>query len=197
MTTKPSRKQQILESLAYMLETNQGERITTANLAAEVGVSEAALYRHFPSKAKMFEALIEFVEETVFTRINRITGSTSIEEDRLGQILTLMLSFADKNPGICRILTGEALTGEQERLRKRIIQFYNRLETQLKQSTREWAAANGQDLNANLTAELLLNIIDGRVQVYVRSEFSRSPMDNWQQQWKKIHQGLLIGAGLK
>ena len=197
MTTKPSRKQQILESLAYMLETNQGERITTANLAAEVGVSEAALYRHFPSKAKMFEALIEFVEETVFTRINRITGSTSIEEDRLGQILTLMLSFADKNPGICRILTGEALTGEQERLRKRIIQFYNRLETQLKQSTREWSAANGQDLNANLTAELLLNIIDGRVQVYVRSEFSRSPMDNWQQQWKKIHQGLLIGAGLK
>lgn len=197
MTTKPSRKQQILESLAYMLETNQGERITTANLAAEVGVSEAALYRHFPSKAKMFEALIEFVEETVFTRINRITGNTSIEEDRLGQILTLMLSFADKNPGICRILTGEALTGEQERLRKRIIQFYNRLETQLKQSTREWAAANGQDLNANLTAELLLNIIDGRVQVYVRSEFSRSPMDNWQQQWKKIHQGLLIGAGLK
>ena len=197
MTTKPSRKQQILESLAYMLETNQGERITTANLAAEVGVSEAALYRHFPSKAKMFEALIEFVEETVFTRINRITGSTSIEEDRLGQILTLMLSFADKNPGICRILTGEALTGEQERLRKRIIQFYTWLETQLKQSTREWAAANGQDLNANLTAELLLNIIDGRVQVYVRSEFSRSPMDNWQQQWKKIHQGLLIGAGLK
>ncbi len=197
MTTKPSRKQQILESLAYMLETNQGERITTANLAAEVGVSEAALYRHFPSKAKMFEALIEFVEETVFTRINRITGNTSIEDDRLGQILTLMLSFADKNPGICRILTGEALTGEQERLRKRIIQFYNRLETQLKQSTREWAAANGQDLNANLTAELLLNIIDGRVQVYVRSEFSRSPMDNWQQQWKKIHQGLLIGAGLK
>ena len=197
MTTKPSRKQQILESLAYMLETNQGERITTANLAAEVGVSEAALYRHFPSKAKMFEALIEFVEETVFTRINRITGNTSIEEDRLGQILTLMLSFADKNPGICRILTGEALTGEQERLRKRIIQFYNRLETQLKQSTREWAAANGQDLNANLTAELLLNIIDGRVQVYVRSEFSRSPMDKWQQQWKKIHQGLLIGAGLK
>lgn len=197
MTTKPSRKQQILESLAYMLETNQGERITTANLAAEVGVSEAALYRHFPSKAKMFEALIEFVEETVFTRINRITGNTSIEDDRLGQILTLMLSFADKNPGICRILTGEALTGEQERLRKRIIQFYNRLETQLKQSTREWSAANGQDLNANLTAELLLNIIDGRVQVYVRSEFSRSPMDNWQQQWKKIHQGLLIGAGLK
>ena len=106
MTTKPSRKQQILESLAYMLETNQGERITTANLAAEVGVSEAALYRHFPSKAKMFEALIEFVEETVFTRINRITGNTTIDEDRLGQILTLMLSFADKNPGLCRILTG-------------------------------------------------------------------------------------------
>lgn len=189
-TAKPSRKQQILESLAYMLETNQGERITTANLAAEVGVSEAALYRHFPSKAKMFEALIEFVEETVFTRINRITSNTAIEDDRLGQILTLMLSFADKNPGICRILTGEALTGEQERLRKRIIQFYNRLETQLKQSTREWAAANGQNVDANLTAELLLNIIDGRIQVYVRSEFSRSPTDNWQLQWTSLYEGL-------
>lgn len=196
-TAKPSRKQQILESLAYMLETNQGERITTANLAAEVGVSEAALYRHFPSKAKMFEALIEFVEETVFTRINRITSNTAIEDDRLGQILTLMLSFADKNPGICRILTGEALTGEQERLRKRIIQFYNRLETQLKQSTREWAAANGHNVDANLIAELLLNVVDGRIQVYVRSEFSRSPTENWQPQWESLYQGLLTGAGLK
>jgi len=196
-TAKPSRKQQILESLAYMLETNQGERITTANLAAEVGVSEAALYRHFPSKAKMFEALIEFVEETVFTRINRITSSTAIEDDRLGQILTLMLSFADKNPGICRILTGEALTGEQERLRKRIIQFYNRLETQLKQSTREWAAANGQAVDANLIAELLLNVVDGRIQVYVRSEFSRSPTDKWQDQWAKLYEGLLVAPELR
>ena len=191
---KPSRKQQILESLAYMLETNQGERITTANLAAEVGVSEAALYRHFPSKAKMYESLIEFVEETIFTRINLIASNTAIEDDRVGQIISLMLSFADKNPGICRILTGEALTGEQERLRKRIIQFYNRLETQLKQSTREWAAANGQTLDANKVAELLLNVLDGRIQIYVRSEFQRSPMDNWSGHWDMLYQLLLRPA---
>ena len=191
---KPSRKQQILESLAYMLETNQGERITTANLAAEVGVSEAALYRHFPSKAKMFESLIEFVEETIFTRINLIASNTTIEDDRVGQIVSLMLSFADKNPGICRILTGEALTGEQERLRKRIIQFYNRLETQLKQSTREWAAANSQSLDANKVAELLLNILDGRIQIYVRSEFQRSPMDKWSEHWTMLYQLLLRPA---
>ena len=191
---KPSRKQQILESLAYMLETNKGERITTANLAAEVGVSEAALYRHFPSKAKMYEALIEFVEETIFTRINRIMNSSSIEDDRAGQILTLVLSFADKNPGICRILTGEALTGEQERLRKRIIQFYNRLETQFKQSTREWAAANDHLIDANQTAELMMNILDGRIQNYVRSEFKRSPMDHWPSHWHVLHQGLLVGS---
>ncbi len=188
---KPSRKQQILESLAYMLESNQGERITTANLAAEVGVSEAALYRHFPSKAKMYEALIEFVEETVFTRINRITSATNINDDRVGQIIGLMLSFADKNPGICRILTGEALTGEQQRLRKRIIQFYNRLETQIKQSTREWAAANNQPLDANKVAELLLNVLDGRIQIYVRSEFQRSPLENWNTQWQLLNQLLL------
>ena len=191
---KPSRKQQILESLAYMLETNQGERITTANLAAEVGVSEAALYRHFPSKAKMYESLIEFVEETIFTRINLIASNTAIEDDRVGQIISLMLSFADKNPGICRILTREALTGEQERLRKRIIQFYNRLETQLKQSTREWAAANGQTLDANKVAELLLNVLDGRIQIYVRSEFQRSPMDNWSGHWDMLYQLLLRPA---
>lgn len=193
-TKKPSRKQQILESLAYMLETNQGERITTANLAAEVGVSEAALYRHFPSKAKMYESLIEFVEETIFSRINLISSNTAIEDDRVGQIVSLMLSFADKNPGICRILTGEALTGEQERLRKRIIQFYNRLETQIKQTSREWAAANGLPLDANQIAEVLLNVLDGRIQMYVRSEFQRSPMDNWSDHWNILYQLLLRPA---
>lgn len=190
---KPSRKQQILESLAYMLESNKGERITTASLAAEVGVSEAALYRHFPSKAKMYEALIEFVEETIFSRINRIMTNASIDDDRVGQIMTLFLSFADKNPGICRILTGEALTGEQERLRQRIVQFYNRLETQLKQTTREWAAAHDHLIDANQTAELLINILDGRVQNYVRSEFKRSPVDHWPGHWHVLHQGLLVG----
>lgn len=188
---KPSRKQQILESLAYMLEVNTGERITTANLAAEVGVSEAALYRHFPSKAKMFEALIEFVEVSVFTRINRINAQTSLRDDRVGQVLALVLSFAQKNPGICRILTGEALTGEQDRLRKRIAQFYNRLESQLKQSLREWAAAHDKPVDAQQVALLLLNIMDGRIQNFVRSDFSRSPTDKWPELWEVLFDNLL------
>ena len=194
MNNKPSRKQQILESLAYMLETHKGERITTANLAAEVGVSEAALYRHFPSKAKMFEALIEFVEESIFSRINMITHESDFDSDRVGQIMLLLLSFADKNPGICRILTGEALTGEQQRLRERIAQLFNRLETQLKQTIREWAAAHDHLIDANHIATLLMNVIDGRLQGYVRNEFKRSPVADWPAQWQILYQSLLEGS---
>ena len=131
--TKPTRRQQILESLAYMLEENKGARITTARLAKEVGVSEAALYRHFPSKARMFESLLEFIEESIFTRINIIVGQSAMNEDRAGQIIHLVLTFASRNPGISRILTGEALTGEEQRLRLRVAQLFNRLEVQLKQ----------------------------------------------------------------
>jgi len=134
---KPSRKQQILQALAHMLEINPGARITTANLAKEVGVSEAALYRHFPSKAKMFEGLIEFIEATIFTRINRIRSEHDSTLSRLEHAMTLILTFAEKNPGMCRILTGDALSGETERLRARVAQFFERLETQLKQILRE------------------------------------------------------------
>ena len=194
MTQKPSRKQQILESLAYMLETHKGERITTASLAAEVGVSEAALYRHFPSKAKMFEALIEFVEESIFTRITLINQESDFDSDRVGQIMLLVLSFADRNPGICRILTGEALTGEQQRLRERIAQFFNRLETQLKQTSREWAAAHDHIMDANHVATLLMNVLDGRLQGYVRNEFKRSPIADWPAQWQILYETLLDGS---
>ena len=190
-TNKPSRKQQILESLAYMLEEHKGARITTARLAAEVGVSEAALYRHFPSKARMFESLIEFIEESIFSRINIITKQASMTDDRVGQIINLILTFSSKNPGISRILTGEALTGEQERLRLRIAQLYNRLEVQLKQILREKAVAENKDnTDVGIKANLLLNIIDGRLQQFVRSDFKRSPLENWDQQWKILHQQL-------
>ncbi len=191
-TTKTSRKQQILESFAYMLEKNKGGRITTASLAAEVGVSEAALYRHFPSKARMFESLIEFVEESIFTRINIIVSQSAITEDRIGQIINLVITFASRNPGICRILTGEALTGEQERLRHRIAQLFSRLEVQLKQVIREKAAAEGKaNIDAGIIANLLLNIVDGRLQQFVRSDFQRSPLENWDQQWQILHSQLL------
>lgn len=190
-TNKPSRKQQILESLAYMLEENKGGRITTARLAAEVGVSEAALYRHFPSKARMFESLIEFIEESIFSRVNIITKQSSMTEDRVGQIINLILAFSSKNPGISRILTGEALTGEQERLRLRVAQLFNRLEVQLKQVLREKSVAEGKEnTDAGIIANLLLNIIDGRLQQFVRSDFKRSPLENWDQQWKMLHQKL-------
>ena len=122
---KVSRKDQILQALAHMLEAEPGGRITTAGLAREVGVSEAALYRHFPSKAKMFEGLINFVDETVFSRINRILQDTPDALAQTEQILTLLLTFTERNPGITRLLTGDALAGENERLRQRIEQFFD------------------------------------------------------------------------
>jgi len=137
MTNKPSRAQQILEALAHQLEVSPGQRITTAALARELGVSEAALYRHFPSKARMFEALIEFIEDTVFGLINRILDDQPTAQARCEAILGVLLGFAARNPGLSRILVGDALTGENERLRTRIMQFYDRLETQLKQILRE------------------------------------------------------------
>lgn len=122
-TTKLSRREQILQALAQMLEVNPGQRITTAALAKEVGVSEAALYRHFPSKARMFEGLIGFIEETVFTRVNMITSSDSPAIRQCEQILTLVLAFVERNPGMARILTADALAGETDRLRGRVNQF--------------------------------------------------------------------------
>ena len=132
-TAKISRKQHILQALAGMLEATPGGRITTAALAAEVGVSEAALYRHFPSKTRMYEGLIDFIEETLFTRMRTIITEEPDAASRCYRILTLLLTFAERNPGITRLLTGDALTGETERLHKRIQQLFDRLETKLKQ----------------------------------------------------------------
>lgn len=180
------RRQTILETLAHMLEKNQGEHITTAQLARAVGVSEAALYRHFPSKAKMFEGLIEFIEETLFTRINKIVAEESRAEARVQNILFLLLGFADKNPGMARLLYGDVLVGETERLRKRVMQIYERIETQLKQILRE------AEINENLrvpvadTAALLLAVVEGAITRYVRSEFQSSPVAGWEQQWKML-----------
>ena len=155
------RRAEILQVLARMLQEQAGEHITTAELARAVGVSEAALYRHFPSKAKMFESLIEFIEESVFTRITRILAEEPHWEARLQQVLTLVLGFADKNPGMARLLQGGVLTGETERLRVRIAQFYDRIETQLRQILREAEAGGGPCLAVNDTAQLLLAFFEG------------------------------------
>jgi AcrR family transcriptional regulator len=124
------RREQILQVLAGMLQDNPGGRITTAALAAQVGVSEAALYRHFPSKARMFEGLIAFIEETLFTRITAIVAEPEPAVTQCGKIVMLVLGFAEKNPGISRVLNGDALSGEHERLRVRVSQIFDRLETQ-------------------------------------------------------------------
>ena len=185
---KSNRKQQILQCLADMLESSPGERITTALLAKEVGVSEAALYRHFPSKAKMFEGLIEFIEETIFTRVNLILTEKNSSIDRCEQILFLMLSFSEKNPGMSRILVGDALAGETERLRSRVAQFYQRLETQIKQIIREAEIRENlrSTIEAGASANLLLALADGKITQFVRSEFQRSPLEDFPTQWQLI-----------
>jgi TetR/AcrR family transcriptional regulator len=188
---KLSRRQEILQALAHMLEASPGSRITTAALAKQVGFSEAALYRHFPSKSKMNEGLIEIIEETIFTRVSLILSEHSDSQSRLEKILTLVLTFAELNPGITRILTGDALTGENDRLRARVIQFYDRLETQLKQVIRE-AELREQvrpTIGVNTSANLLMAATEGRIAQYVRSGFKRSPTQAWPEQWQALMEG--------
>ena len=188
---KSQRRQQILEALAQMLEANPGERITTAGLARQVGVSEAALYRHFPSKSKMFEGLIEFIEETLFSRINTILAEDPKVLGRCEKMLALLLGFTERNPGITRILTGDALAGETERLHTRVAQLYDRFETQLKQVLREAEMREGLRpvLSVNSAANLLLADAEGRISQYVRSGFQRPPTENWAEQWALLSEG--------
>ncbi|MCG3170672.1 MAG: Nucleoid occlusion factor SlmA [Pseudomonadales bacterium] len=188
MNGKTSRRDAILQSLAHMLEATPGGRITTAALAAEVGVSEAALYRHFASKAKMFEGLIEFIETTLFSRIGRIRQDEPDGGAQCEQILTLLLAFCERNPGITRLLTGDALTGETDRLRARVQQLFDRLETELKQVLREAELRDGLRpvLPVALAANLLLATAEGRITQYVRSEFRRSPTEYWSEQWRVL-----------
>lgn len=190
---KISRRDQILQALAHMLETNPGARITTASLAKAVGVSEAALYRHFPSKAKMFEGLIAFIEDTVFTRIKRILQDFDNADQRCEKTMVLILTFAEKNPGMCRLLSGDALAGETDRLRQRIHQFFERVETQLKLILREAEMREGLVPTQTATAEanLLTAIVEGRIRQYVRTEFSAKPTEYWDDQWQQLQPTLL------
>ena len=187
---KISRKEQILQALAAMLEATPGGRITTASLAKEVGVSEAALYRHFPSKAKMFEGLIVFIEDSVFSRITIILKEESSALEQCQQMLHLLLTFSERNPGITRILTGDAITGESDRLRERIVQFYNRFETQLKTVLREAEIKEKKKTNLTVgqSANLILAAAEGRISQYVRSGFERKPTEHWDNQWELLSQ---------
>ncbi len=186
------RRQAILEALARMLAERHGERITTAELARAVGVSEAALYRHFPSKARMFEGLLDFIEDALFTRINRILAEENRTAARLGQILYLVLAFAEKNPGMARLLYGDVLTGETERLRRRVAQIHDRIETQLRQVLREGelkeglAAASAVGTPVNGRVELLMAVLDGKISRFVRSDFRHAPLEDWDRQWRML-----------
>jgi TetR/AcrR family transcriptional regulator len=189
---KSNRRQHILQALARMLETSASARITTAALAEEVGFSEAALYRHFPSKTRMFEGLIDFAEEALFSRIRVILDSEDTTAGRCYRILQLMLTFAERNPGITRILTGEALVGETERLYSRVSQLFDRVETQLRQVIREGEVREGLQtaMTTTDTVTLMMAVAEGKVRQYVRSGFSRLPTTAWQDQWQVLSQGL-------
>lgn len=183
---KPNRKQQILECLALMLQTSPGQRITTAKLAAEVGVSEAALYRHFPSKARMFEGLIEFIEESIFSRINLILTDHKEALIRCHHILHVLLVFAERNPGMCRILSGDAIMGENERLGIRVNQFFEKLESQFKQVLRERKLREGKgfDISEQALANMLVSYSEGKISQYVRSSFNKKPSDDFNEHWQ-------------
>lgn len=193
---RPSRKQAILEALAAELERHPGDRITTAALARAVGVSEAALYRHFPSKARMFEGLIGFAEESVFVRINQILTEVQGTEARVARVLYLLLGFADKNPGITRILLGDALVGERERLHERVQQFFERIDLQLRQILRESALRKDAVLRVGpeAGAALMTAFVEGRMQQFVRSRFERPSIDAWESDWAVLRHGLFDAA---
>ena len=191
-TNKRNRKQQILEILALQLEVNPGTRITTASLARAVGVSEAALYRHFASKAKMFEALIDFSEEAVFGLINSILAQEKDAIERCEKIVQMLLVFSERNPGITRVLVGDALVGENERLRARVLQFFGRLETQFKQILREANLNDGARLIGTIDsgANQILVFAEGKMSQFIRSSFSKKPTEYYQEQWQVLRRGL-------
>jgi len=186
MATKPGeRKLQILQTVAAMLEQPKGEKITTAALAARLDISEAALYRHFASKAQMFEGLIEFIEQTVFSLINKISADESSGIKQVESTLVMLLGFAQKNRGMTRVLIGDALVNEDARLQQRINQLYDRLEATLKQSLRIAITQGELDEKTDVSAyaNLLLCYVIGRWQQFGKSGFTKDPMAQWPQQW--------------
>ncbi|MDT4817070.1 Nucleoid occlusion factor SlmA [compost metagenome] len=176
------RRVQILQALAAMLEQPGAERVTTAALAARLEVSEAALYRHFASKAQMFEGLIDFIEQSVFTLVNQILereGATGAKQ--AAKILTLLVQFAERNPGMTRVMVGDALVFENERLQQRMNQFFDKIEATLRQVLRGAAAADGSatpSVDAQVRAAALTAFVVGQLQRFARSGFRRAPSEH-------------------
>ncbi len=175
------RRVQILQTLAEMLESSGTERITTSALATRLDVSEAALYRHFASKAQMFESLIDFIEQSVFSLINQITEREPNPQAQVAKVLAMLLQFGEKNPGMARVMVGDALVFENDRLQQRMNQFFDRFESSLKQSLR--AAAEAQNsatptVDAQIKASVLTAFVVGRLQRFTRSGFKRLPSEH-------------------
>jgi len=187
------RKHQILQTLAQMLEDPAGEKATTAALAARLGVSEAALYRHFRGKAEMFEGLIEFIEQTLFALINKITGDEKSGLRQLEAIMGVMLAFAQKNRGMTRVLVGDALVNEDDRLQTRINQLHDRLEAALKQALRFGVSQReiAQEVDIAAQANLLMSYVTGRWHQFAKSGFKRDPVELWPKQWRQLMEGVI------
>lgn len=190
MTSKrKNRKEDILQALATMLESSEGShRITTAKLAATVGVSEAALYRHFPSKTHMFESLIVYIEDILLSRINLILQDEKDTFNRVRLIVALILGFAEKNPGLARIMTGHALMFEQDVLQERVSQLFERIETQIRQVLRERKLREGVGFihDERLLSSQLLAFCEGMMSRYVRSGFKYLPTEEFDVRWSLL-----------
>ena len=187
------RKHQILQTVAQMLEQPAGEKITTAALAARLDVSEAALYRHFKGKAQMFEGLIEFIEQTLFALINKITSEEKNGLRQLEAIIAVMLAFAQKNRGMTRVLIGDALVNEDGELQVRINQLHDRLEAVLKQALRFGVTQKeiADDVDVTAHANLLMSFVTGRWHQFAKSGFKRDPLELWHKQWRQIMEGVI------
>ncbi len=192
MAKTGERKSQILQTLAQMLEKPASEKVTTAGLAARLDVSEAALYRHFSGKAQMFEGLIEFIEETLFALVNKITTEEKSGSRQIEAIVGVLLGFAQKNKGMTRVLIGDALVHENEKLQARINQLLDRLEAALKQAVRFGVTQNElvADIDAAACANLILSYVTGRWHQYAKSGFRRDPVELWMKQWRQIMEGV-------
>jgi TetR/AcrR family transcriptional regulator len=193
-TTKPGeRKLQILQTLAQMLEVPAAEKITTAALAARLDVSEAALYRHFSGKAQMFEGLIEFIEQTLFALINKISTEEKSGVRQTEAMVAMLLGFAQKNRGMTRVLTGDALVNEDARLQARINQLYDRVEAALKQALRFGATQQeiAADVDVAAQANLLMSYVTGRWHQFAKSGFRRDPLELWAKQWRQLMEGVI------
>lgn len=182
---KGERRLQILQTLAEMLEQPSGEKVTTAALARQLELSEAALYRHFASKAQMFEGLIEFIEASLFGLLNQIAQSSATPAEQLKKMTHVLLSFAHKNPGMTRVLIGDALIGENERLQTRVTQLIERLQASLKQTLRDAALAGEltPTTDIGIYSHVLIHIVQGRWHQFVRSGFKSLPTTHTDEMW--------------